>query len=117
MMKKKLLLALGALLLIVGFAGIASSNAASPASVAEAKCQKVRIVKKARLYNRRGLRKHHRKFLRRGKVVYLLGTRNIHGKNYYRIGKNSYIRVSRARLVLNPKFEINTDANVADTDK
>lgn len=112
-MKKRLMLVISALLLILGLGAI-SSPAAS--NVAQAKCQRVQLIRKARVYNRRGLRKQH-KILRRGRIFYLWGTRNIHGKNYYRIGRKSYIRVKTAKLILNPKYEIKPNTNADNTDK
>lgn len=113
-MKKRISVFLTAIMLAASAIAVLPM-ANSQVQTVEARCQKVKIISRARLYDHRGHKR--RQQLRRGRVVYIYGTRNIKGKNYYRVGHNRYIRMKYAKWIVNPKLVIKPDANNNDTDK
>lgn len=92
-MNKRLLVSLSAAaILSVGTATLVN-NVENDTAVVQAAVHKKKLTKNAYVYNARGKRVG-KKVLKKGKTVKILGTKKIHGKKYYRIGKNQYVRTA-----------------------
>lgn len=92
-MNKRLLVSLSAAaILSVGTATLVN-NVENDTAVVQAAVHKKKLTKNAYIYNVRGKRVG-KKVLKKGKTVKILGTKKIHGKKYYRIGKNQYVRTA-----------------------
>ena len=92
-MNKRLLVSLrAAAILSVGTATLVN-NVENDTAVGQAAVHKKKLTKNAYVYNARGKRVG-KKVLKKGKTVKILGTKKIHGKKYYRIGKNQYVRTA-----------------------
>lgn len=94
-MKKNVLVSLSvATLLSVGAVGINEVNSvANNTRVVQAAVKKSKLTHNAYVYKSNGSRSG-KKVLKKGKTVNVLGQKKIHGKRYYRIGKNQYVKVA-----------------------
>ena len=94
-MKKNVLVSLSvATLLSVGAVGINEVNSvANNTRVVQAAVKKSKLTHNAYVYKSNGSRSG-KKVLKKGKTVKVLGQKKIHGKRYYRIGKNQYVKVA-----------------------
>lgn len=94
-MKKNVLVSLSvATLLSVGAVGINEVNSvANNTSIVQAAVKKSKLTHNAYVYKSNGTR-YGKKVLKKGKTVNVLGQKKIHGKKYYRIGKNQYVKVA-----------------------
>lgn len=94
-MKKNVLVSLSvATLLSVGAVGVNEVNSvANNTSIVQAAVKKSKLTHNAYIYKSNGTR-YGKKVLKKGKTVNVLGQKKIHGKKYYRIGKNQYVKVS-----------------------
>ena len=94
-MKKNVLVSLSvATLLSVGAVGVNEVNSvANNTRVVQAAVKKSKLTHNAYVYKSNGSRSG-KKVLKKGKTVNVLGQKKIHGKRYYRIGKNQYVKVA-----------------------
>lgn len=94
-MKKNVLVSLSvATLLSVGAVGVNEVNSvANNTSIVQAAVKKSKLTHNAYVYKSNGTR-YGKKVLKKGKTVNVLGQKKIHGKKYYRIGKNQYVKVA-----------------------
>ena len=94
-MKKNVLVSLSvATLLSVGAVGVNEVNSvANNTSIVQAAVKKSKLTHNAYVYKSNGTR-YGKKVLKKGKTVNVLGQKKIHGKRYYRIGKNQYVKVA-----------------------
>lgn len=94
-MKKNVLVSLSvATLLSVGAVGVNEvSSFANNTNVVQAAVKNSKLTHNAYIYKSNGTR-YGKKVLKKGKTVNVLGQKKIHGKKYYRIGKNQYVKVS-----------------------
>ena len=94
-MKKNVLVSVSvATLLSVGAVGINEVNSvANNTRVVQAAVKKSKLTHNAYVYKSNGSRSG-KKVLKKGKTVNVLGQKKIHGKRYYRIGKNQYVKVA-----------------------
>ena len=94
-MKKNVLVSLSvATLLSVGAVGVNEVNSvANNTSIVQAAVKKSKLTHNAYVYKSNGSRSG-KKVLKKGKTVNILGQKKIHGKRYYRIGKNQYVKVA-----------------------
>lgn len=94
-MKKNVLVSLSvATLLSVGAVGVNEVNSvANNTSVVQAAVKKSKLTHNDYVYKSNGGRAG-KKVLKKGKTVNVLGQKKIHGKRYYRIGKNQYVKVA-----------------------
>nr|WP_237457669.1 SLAP domain-containing protein [Lactobacillus crispatus] len=94
-MKKNVLVSLSvATLLSVGAVSVNEVNSvANNTRVVQAAVKKSKLTHNAYVYKSNGSRSG-KKVLKKGKTVNVLGQKKIHGKRYYRIGKNQYVKVA-----------------------
>lgn len=94
-MKKNVLVSLSvATLLSVGAVSVNEVNSvANNTRVVQAAVKKSKLTHNAYVYKGNGSRSG-KKVLKKGKTVNVLGQKKIHGKRYYRIGKNQYVKVA-----------------------
>lgn len=94
-MKKNVLVSLSvATLLSVGAVGVNEvSSFANNTNVVQAAVKNSKLTHNAYVYKSNGSRSG-KKVLKKGKTVNVLGQKKIHGKRYYRIGKNQYVKVA-----------------------
>lgn len=94
-MKKNVLVSLSvATLLSVGVVGVNEVNSvANNTSIVQAAVKKSKLTHNAYVYKSNGSRAG-KNVLKKGKTVNVLGQKKIHGKRYYRIGKNQYVKVA-----------------------
>lgn len=94
-MRKNILVSLSvATLLSVGAVGVNETNrVTNDTSIVQAAVKKSKLIHNAYVYKSNGKR-YGKKVLKKGKKVNILGQKKIHGKKYYRIGKNQYIKAA-----------------------
>ncbi|WP_242367569.1 SLAP domain-containing protein [Lactobacillus intestinalis] len=90
------------IIMSVTAAALLSLGAGSVTPVTNSSVQAATITKKlthnAALYNVKGKR-IGKKSLKKNKKVRILGTKKINGKTYYKVGKNSYIKVANFKKI------------------
>ncbi|MDF7683785.1 SLAP domain-containing protein [Lactobacillus sp. ESL0679] len=88
-------------------------RAAKKATNKKAKTFKIKLKKNAKVFTKNGKRKG-KKLLKKGQTYTVYGTKTIHGKKFYRISKNRYIKAINAKkLTLKPTNSSSPNTNTA----